>query len=129
MGKASRDKGKRGELEARDAVREHWHSPHCHRSAQAGGSFAADLLKGPPGLHLEVKRYAKIAALRFLDQAIQDSGCGATPVVLLKEDRGEWCFLLRMRDTEAFLNALHEADERQALGLTAEQWESPAYGG
>ena len=40
----SRAKGKRGELQARDAVREHWAAPGCIRAAQGAGAFAADLL-------------------------------------------------------------------------------------
>ena len=56
----SRQKGKRGELEARDAVREHWSSPQCIRAAQANGAFSADLLHALPDTHVEVKRRKRI---------------------------------------------------------------------
>ena len=94
VGKASRDKGKRGEREARDLVREQWQSPNCQRSAQVSGTFCADLLGGPEGLHLEVKRYKRIVALDFLEQAKEDSDEDATPLVVMREDGGEWALMV-----------------------------------
>ena len=105
MGKASRDKGKRGEREARDVVRSMWRSPNCIRSAQVSGSFASDLMYGPEGLHLEVKRYARIAAVRWLEQAQNDSK-GDVPVVLFKEDRGEWYIAMPIDRSEEFSRTL-----------------------
>jgi len=96
MGKASRDKGKRGEREARDQVVKHWNSPGCVRSAQVSGLFSSDLMYGPPGLHLEVKRYAKIGCMRFMEQARQDSRDEDVPTVLMREDNGEWCVMVPM---------------------------------
>ena len=126
MAKKSIDKGKRGELEARDEVRRHWHSPNCIRSAQAGGSYAADLLEGPPGLHLEVKRYKSIAAFRFLDQATKDVSSGDVPVVLLKEDGGKWAVLFYIEDTRAFRHALARAqlgDQNPTRTELEQTWE------
>lgn len=102
----SRTKGKRGELEARDMVRRLWYSPKCERSAQVSGKFSADLLYGPPGLHLEVKRHKRIAALHFMDQAIDDAGEGETPVVLMREDRSGWVCMFRIEDTDDFCLSL-----------------------
>jgi hypothetical protein len=103
----SREKGKVAERQARDAVRTLWNSPDCYRSAQACGSFSADLLGGPPGLHLEVKHYAGIAALRFLRQAETDAAKGETPVVLMRENgETEWTVMVRMKDAEAFARKL-----------------------
>lgn len=103
----SREKGKVAERQARDAVRVYWNSPECYRSAQACGSFSADLLGGPPGLHLEVKHYSGIAALRFLRQAEKDAQGGAVPVVLMRENgEVEWTVMVRMKDTEAFARKL-----------------------
>lgn len=107
MGKPSRDKGKRGELEARDKVRDLWGCPNTQRSAQVSGKYSCDLLGGPEGLHLEVKRYAQIAASRFMDQAQADAFGGPDiPVVLMREDGGEWLCMFRMRDTKEFLARL-----------------------
>lgn len=109
MGKRSRDKGKVGEREARDMVRKLWGSPECQRSAQACGSFTADLLGGPPGLHLEVKRYARIVPADWVQQATEDSKkSGDVPVVLCREDRGEWNVIIPMEQAEEFARALIE---------------------
>lgn len=109
----SRAKGARGEREARDAVRKHWKSPSCERSAQRCGKETADLFGALPHCHLEVKRHRKIGALRFLDQADRDRRSSDIPIVLMREDQGEWVIMLRLEDSLKFAQALvtqHEAD-------------------
>ena len=106
MGKASRDKGKRGELEARDMVREYWNSPKCVRSAQVSGQFAGDLMYGPHGLHLEVKRYKRIVSSDFMVQAQEDQQPGEVPVVLSRQDGRGWDVTFPMNQTRAFLRLL-----------------------
>lgn len=106
MGKASRDKGKRGELEARDMVREHWLSPKCVRSAQVSGQFAGDLMYGPPGLHLEVKRYKRIVSSDFMAQAQEDQQPGEVPVVISRQDGRGWDVTFPMELTRPFLRHL-----------------------
>lgn len=109
----SRTKGKRGELDARNAVRTLWKSPDCVRAAQVSGTYSQDLLNGPPELHIEVKHYHRIAALNFLRRAeadVQKQRTGAIPVVLMRENGDkEWSILLRMRDSAAFASRIHEA--------------------
>ena len=103
----SRQKGKVAERQARDAVRSLWNCPDCYRSAQACGSYSAELLGGPEGLHLEVKHYSGIAALKFLRQAETDAGPEETPVVLMRENgETEWTVMVRMKDAERFARAL-----------------------
>lgn len=104
----SRDKGKRGELEARDMVRLQWDCPDCVRSAQVSGKFSSDLMYGPEGLHLEVKRYAKIAACEFMEQAVRDARPGEIPVVLMRQNEGEWLLVVRFADSPGFASLLHE---------------------
>lgn len=112
----SRQKGKRGELDARDAVREHWLAPHCIRSAQANGKYGADLLNALPGGHVEVKRYAKIGALRFLDQARRDAK-GEFPVVLMREDGAtSWAVVFPIEMTERFVQAYLNNKQRNFDG-------------
>lgn len=99
----SKRKGKHGELEARDQVRKHWYSPGCVRTAQVSGKFSSDLLYGPPGLHIEVKRHKYIAALKFLQQAMEDAEGHETPVVLMRGDRVDsWVVMFRIEDTDNF---------------------------
>jgi hypothetical protein len=106
MGKASRDKGKRGEREARDQVKEHWNSPECVRTAQVSGKFSGDLMGGPKGLHLEVKRYRRIVSADFMKQAADDAQEGEVPVVLSREDGGDWLVTFRIQDTDELLRRL-----------------------
>lgn len=103
----SRRKGKRGELEARNAVRQHWYSPQCERASQVSGKFSADLIHGPPGLHIEVKYHQRISALKFLKQATRDARDGDVPVVLMRENNHPgWVVMFKIRDTDKFCVAL-----------------------
>lgn len=102
MGLKSRDKGKRGEREARDQVRTLWNAPGCVRTAQVSGKYSGDLMGGPEGLHLEVKRYKRIVASDFMKQAIEDAAPGEIPVVLSREDGGDWLVTVRMKDSLEF---------------------------
>lgn len=108
----SRTKGKRGEREARDIVREHWHAPNCIRAAQSNGKHSADLLEAGPTLHVEVKRIAAISALRFWNQAERDRKRGETPVVLMRQNghlMGQdrrmtgWVVMFAVEDTDKFV--------------------------
>ena len=108
----SKAKGKRGELEARDYVRQHWFAPQCIRSAQAGGAFAADLLHAGENLHVEVKRRQRIAATHFMRQAEQDCGDMDVPVVLMREDKyPSWLVVMRIEDTGKFLKIIQHNKE------------------
>lgn len=107
----SRQKGARGEREARDAVKLHWGSKDCIRAAQANGSYSADLLGAPEGLHVEVKFYASIAALKFLRQAEADAREGEIPVVLMRENGDkEWTLMVRVKDSVRLAYVLSDND-------------------
>lgn len=109
MGKASRDKGKRGEREARDACREYWGAAKCRRAQQyCGADSTADLLNALPECHVEVKRYKRITATDFMDQAVTDSSENEVPVVLMREDKGTWLVVLRIEDSKEFATRLLE---------------------
>lgn len=115
MGKASRDKGKVGEREARDQVRTHWNAPDCIRTAQVSGKFSGDLMGGPEGLHLEVKRYKRIVSTDFMKQAEEDASPGEIPVVLSREDRGDWLVTIKMKDSVEFGTILAEGALQRSL--------------
>lgn len=94
----SRDKGKRGEREAAKAFEKHVGLP-LRRTAQVDGGLSADLV-GADGLHLEVKRRARIAATDFMNQAVRDSeNTDNTPVVLMRQDQHpDWLCVVRLQD-------------------------------
>jgi len=101
----SRQKGARGERDARDSVRKHWHSPDCIRAAQSCGAWSADLLDALPGFHVEVKRYKRIAALNFYKQAVRDCK-GELPVVLMREDGNpSWYVMFDIKHSGDFVDA------------------------
>ena len=102
----SSQKGKRGERQARDAVREHWSAPSCIRSAQAAGAFAADLLHAGHEVHVEVKCVARLGTERFMLQAERDAGPDELPVVLMRQNHGEWCCMFRLRDSIRFADMI-----------------------
>lgn len=103
----SRAKGKRGELQARDMARKYWFAKDCIRAAQACGAWAADLLYALPGFNVEVKSYAKVAALNWYRQAQSDAQEGEVPIVLLTENGdSHWYLLLDIQHTQEFIDAV-----------------------
>lgn len=95
----NRARGARGEREARDAVKEHL-GMDAKRSAQASGKLSADLI-GTGLVHFECKKRRTIAAARFMDQAVNDCGT-QIPVVIMREDHGEWLLVVRVKDARRF---------------------------
>lgn len=109
----NRERGKRGERDARDAIRSVWGLRGSYRAAQSAGSLSADL-GGTGDLHVEVKLRKSIAVYEFIEQAVRDSK-DKVPVVLMRRDRDEWLVMFRMSDTLGFIRALNEA--RNEYGL------------
>lgn len=105
----NRERGKRGERDARDAVRLHWNAQECIRAAQANGTYSADLLHCDPAgrLHVEVKLRRRLSVVSFMDQAIRDCK-EAVPVVLMRQDGGEWLVMFRCSDTAGFIDAIQQ---------------------
>lgn len=99
MGRASREKGKRGEREFASFLRDL--GLEARRTQQFSGTEGtSDVSSSLNGVHLEVKRYAGIAAFRFLEQAERDADPDDLPVVAMREDRGEWGIMFRAKDLE-----------------------------
>tara|TARA_R100001510_G_C7654580_1_gene213282 strand:- start:3241 stop:3588 length:348 start_codon:yes stop_codon:yes gene_type:complete len=109
MGRASRDKGKRNERAAAALWQKITGHP-ARRSVQYCGSDGTADLIAQPGLHLEVKARKSIAALRFYDQASSDAKDGDLPIVVMKEDRGDFFVLVRLDDLAKLSETLTRAD-------------------
>lgn len=106
MGKRSRDKGKRGEREAAEAVRLHLGFTETRRAAQANGSYSADLISDKR-LHFEVKRLARVPATDFMHQAVEDADPKQIPLVLFREDHEpDWILMVRLQDAKALSEVL-----------------------
>ena len=93
MGKVSRDKGKRGELEFAALCREHGYD--VRRTSQYCGQTgdAADCV-GLPGIHIEIKRTEKLSLYDAVDQAKRDCKEGRMPVVFHRRNNCKWLAIM-----------------------------------
>jgi hypothetical protein len=102
----NRERGKRGERDARDAVREYLGVRGAYRAAQSSGSLSADL-GGTGNIHFEVKLRKTLAVYDFLEQALRDCK-DKVPAVLMRRDRDEWLLMVRLKDAMSFIGALND---------------------
>ena len=101
----SRDKGKRGEREARDKLNElfGW---GCRRGQQfCGGAESGDLAGIPAAVHFEIKRVERLDLSAAMSQSIADSG-GKVPVVMHKKNRGKWMLTVCVDDLQRLIQEL-----------------------
>jgi len=107
----SRSKGKRGELELAEFLREHGHT--ARRGQQYSGTeTSADIVcETLEGVHIECKRTESGNPYNWLAQAIRDSAGNKTPVVFHRRSRQDWIVVMRAED---FLN-LKGSPDGQAL--------------
>jgi hypothetical protein len=104
-GKASRRKGKGGELELAHVMQGYGFSA-CHRSAQYAGSIESTDLIGLPGLHPEVKRVEHLNLQKAMEQAIQDSNeSNNIPAVFHRRNGTSWLVTLRLEDFISYYKA------------------------
>lgn len=85
----SKAKGKRGELMAAEALREHL-GIEARRGQQFCGTVdSPDVQTSLKGVHFEVKNTESFSIRNATKQAAEECG-GNVPVVLHKWNRGEW---------------------------------------
>jgi Holliday junction resolvase len=102
----SREKGKRGELEAAHFLTDQGFP--ARRGQQFSGSpDSPDLIcESLPGIHFEVKRVQRTDLYAWIVQAKADAG-GKMPVVLHRKNDSRWLVIL---DAEDFLSLIRESD-------------------
>jgi hypothetical protein len=116
MGRSQREKGKRGEREAAAALSELF-GLEARRTAQRRGDQTADIDCGRR-VHVEVKRRAGIAALRWLEQAEKDQAKGTIPFVMLREDNDpEWSILVRASQLKGLMFELDRNEDEEVESL------------
>ena len=94
MGKKSREKGKRGERQARDWWRRNIRLPDVTRGQQFRGGRDSPDLAGIPIFHAEVKVGRKTPNVySAISQCKDDCRDGFLPVVQLRRDREDWLFV------------------------------------
>lgn len=103
----SRQKGKRGELEAAHALNEKLPLAQARRGQQYSGTeTSADLVApGLPNLYLEVKRRQSMNIHTVLDEAEEACG-GLAPLVLHRKDNTDWVVSFRLEDLREVVKQL-----------------------
>lgn len=87
MGKASRDKGRRGEQEVARIFREAGFD--VDRVPNSGGLRVKGDITGLEGYHVEVKRQETLALPKWLKQAYEESDYNV-PVVIFRRSNEDW---------------------------------------
>ena len=96
MGKMSRDKGKRGELEVAALLRDFGF--RAERGQQHSGTpDSPDVKHDIEGLHIEVKRIEALQLYPALSQAREDCG-DDTPVVFHRRNGKQWVAIMDATD-------------------------------
>ena len=96
MGKASRDKGKRGERELANVLKEHGYK--ARRGIQfQGGPDSPDVV-GLPGIHIECKRVEKLNIENAMQQATDDCDPFSLPAVFHRKNGKPWLVTMDMED-------------------------------
>ena len=98
MGKKSRDKGKRGELELAAELRRLF-GVEARRGQQfCGGGDSPDVVTGLPDVHCEVKRTERLSLYPAMKQAATDAGADKVPVVFHRQNHEDWLAIVRLND-------------------------------
>lgn len=92
----SKQKGKRGELEAARLLREYGYD--ARRGVQyKGGEDSPDVV-GLPYCHLEIKRVEKLNIHEAIEQAKRDKGPDELSVVMHRKNNCEWLVTMPFTD-------------------------------
>lgn len=98
MGKFSKDKGKRGELELARNLQE-LGFPDARRSQQYCGSASSADVLGLPGIHAEVKRTEALSLYTAYAQAMRDAeGTEDMPAVFHRRNGKPWLVAMCLED-------------------------------
>lgn len=99
IGKSSKRKGKVGELEIANLLKEASFK-NAHRSAQCKGNTGqAPDVEGLPGIHIEVKRVERLNLRKAYEQAVNDSKkSGDIPAVFHRQSHQPWMVSLSLSD-------------------------------
>ena len=96
MGRASRDKGKKGERELASLLREYGYD--SRRGVQYNGADGSADVVGLPGIHIECKRVERLDLYGAMAQAERDAREGEIPAVFHRRNRDYWKVTLRLED-------------------------------
>lgn len=92
----SRAKGKNGELELAELLREYGYESARGQQFKGGGDSPD--VTGLPGYHIECKRVEAGNLYNWLEQAKRDAHPGNVPVVFHRRSRKDWVVVIDARD-------------------------------
>ncbi len=95
MGKMSREKGRRGEIEVARLPQSHGYE--ARRGQQYHGGPQSPDVVGLPGIHIEVKRTERLHLWDALAQAKRDAGDNI-PVVFHRANDCPWVVIMDAKD-------------------------------
>jgi hypothetical protein len=111
MSISSREKGKRGELEACEALGRV--GIDCRRMVQYanrnGGHRDPDIVCDGMNVWFEVKRTERLNPYAFLDQAMSDSRGKQPCAILMRPSHRPWTIMMRLDDLPRFVEEYQRA--------------------
>jgi hypothetical protein len=97
MGRKSKSKGKRGELELAAELRRLFGVTARRGVQYQGGTDSPDVITDLPGIHIEVKRCERLSLYPAMAQAVNDAE-GKIPVVCHRQNGKKWLAVVRLDD-------------------------------
>jgi Holliday junction resolvase len=102
----SRDKGKRGEREWAEFLRDYF-GLQARRGVQySGGPLSPDVVGGWRGTHPEVKFTQSFQPDKWIEQAERDAANGTIPYVAYRANRKPWLVIVKAEDLVNFVEAV-----------------------
>lgn len=101
----SKQKGKRGELEAAKWLRDNF-GVHAIRGVQYAGSSDSPDVVGIVGVHLEIKNVENLNLYKAVAQAERDC-FRSVPIVMHKKNNSKWHITFRADDWKAVTKIIH----------------------
>ena len=111
MGRQSQRKGREGERELRDKLREYGYDVNCGDPLSFGS--VPDLV-GLPGVHVEVKRVERLNVPEAMQQAVRDSEKfhDGMPALFHRRNRQPWLVTVRLEDFMNLYGGNYERDHK-----------------
>lgn len=96
MGKASKEKGKRGERELSNLLKANGYD--TQRGQQFCGINGDADVVGLSGIHIECKRVEKLSIYGAVEQSVRDAKEDELPTVMHRTNNHEWLCTMRLED-------------------------------
>lgn len=102
----SKQKGKRGELEAAAELQRLFGVDVRRGQQYSGANGDADVV-GLPGVHVEVKRTEALRLYEAVDQSMMDAMADEVALVLHRKSREPWVAIVRLDDLPRLVERLY----------------------